>query len=53
MKPIPDMEDELAMEYVKKKIKDDDFYGNWPTLRYDDPNFKVPIEPTENPKPKK
>ena len=41
-KPDPKMEDELSAEYLKKMEEEDDFYGNWPVLRYDDPDFKVP-----------
>ena len=51
--PNPKLEDELAKEYVERWTEEDDFYVNWPTIRYDDPDIKVPIEPTKNPKPKK
>ena len=46
--PNPKLEDELAKEYMKKMMKEDDFYGDWPILRYDDSE-----ELTKNPKPKK
>jgi len=46
-KPDYKMEDELAAEYLKKMEEEDDFYGNWPVLRYDDPDFKIPKEPTK------
>ena len=44
-KPDPKMEDELAAEYLKKMEEEDDFYGDWPVLRYDDPDFSEPKEP--------
>jgi len=45
--PNPKLEDELAMEYLKK-MKEDGVMDFWPTLRYDDPDYKVPKEPDKN-----
>jgi hypothetical protein len=45
--PNPKLEDELAVEHLKR-MKEDGVMDFWPTLLYDEPDNKVPEEPDKN-----
>ena len=45
--PNPKLEDELAVEHLKR-MKEDGVMDFWPTLLYDELDNKVPEEPDKN-----
>ena len=45
MEKVTHLLSESVVDNIARKVAEEpmeDFYGDWPTLRYDDPDYKVP-----------